>query len=212
MPKISDSQRAARRQQILDAALTCFDRAGLHRTSMPDIFREAGLSAGAVYRYFASKDDIIEAIAEQRHATEAALIEEAASILDPREALLHLADLYFAWLTDPDEQRRRRVGVHVWAEALHNTHLRELVLRGTDQRRLLAAYLHDAQHAGRLPLAVDPDSLTRVYLALFQGFILQQAWEPDIDVRAYLDAVRAIVEATMPSRGEHDDREPATSS
>ena len=52
MPKVSDAHRAARRRQILDAARRRFVRNGFHATSMQDIFAEAGLSAGAVYRYF----------------------------------------------------------------------------------------------------------------------------------------------------------------
>jgi TetR/AcrR family transcriptional regulator, transcriptional repressor of aconitase len=40
-------------------------RDGFHETSMQDLFAEAGLSAGAVYRYFSSKDDMVLAIAEQ---------------------------------------------------------------------------------------------------------------------------------------------------
>lgn len=203
MPRVSAEHLAARRQQILDAALTCFDRSGFHRTSMQHIFEEAQLSAGAVYRYFASKEDIVEAIAEQRHTKEAELIAQAAAIADPRQALRRLADLYLEWLADPDEQRRRRVGVQIWAEAVHNERLRTIVLRGADQRQLLVEFLRDARRDGRLPLAIDPDALTRVYLAMFQGFILQQAWEPDVDVHQYLQALKAIVDATMPSPSDN---------
>jgi AcrR family transcriptional regulator len=202
MPKVSPEHLAARRQQILAAALICFDRAGFHRTSMQDIFDESGLSAGAVYRYFASKEDIVEAIAEQRHAREAELIGEALSAADPRLGLHRLADLYLGWLTDPDERQRRRVGVQVWAEAVHHERLRAVVRRGALQRRLLVGYLRDAQRQGALPLEVEPEALTRVYLALFQGFILQQAWDPLADVGAYLRAVHAIIDATMPGPTE----------
>lgn len=54
-----------RRRQILDAAIVCFGRRGFHRTSMQEICGEAALSAGALYRYFPSKSDIIAAIAEE---------------------------------------------------------------------------------------------------------------------------------------------------
>jgi AcrR family transcriptional regulator len=198
MPKVSAEHLAARRQQILDAALLCFNRSGFHRTSMQHIFEEAGLSAGAVYRYFASKEDIVEAIAEQRHAKETALIAEATAVPDPHRALRRLAELYFEWLTDPAEQQRRRVGVQIWAEAVHNDRLRAIVLRGADQRLLLVGFLREAQRDGRLPLEVDPDALTRVYLALFQGFVLQQAWDPAVSVPKYLTALEAIIDATMP--------------
>src|SRR4051794_12312971 len=49
MPKVSVEHEQMRRQQILDAALTCFGRRGYHATSMEDIVREAGLSIGAIY-------------------------------------------------------------------------------------------------------------------------------------------------------------------
>jgi TetR/AcrR family transcriptional regulator, repressor for uid operon len=61
-PKLSEQ----RRQQILAAAKACFQRAGFHKTGMQAICAEAGLSAGAVYRYFGSKDELIAAIVESR--------------------------------------------------------------------------------------------------------------------------------------------------
>ena len=57
MPRVSDEHLAARRQQILDAARACFLRNGFHATSMQDVIGEAGLSVGAVYRYFKSKNE-----------------------------------------------------------------------------------------------------------------------------------------------------------
>ena len=62
MPKVTEEHVAARRRQILSAALRCFARQGFHRTTMQDIFREADLSPGAVYSYFGSKDELIAAI------------------------------------------------------------------------------------------------------------------------------------------------------
>ena len=57
--------REDRRDQILVAAWKCFSRNGFHSTSMADVIREAGLSAGAVYLYFRSKDEIIVAVGTQ---------------------------------------------------------------------------------------------------------------------------------------------------
>src|SRR6478736_8387639 len=65
MPKVTDAHRESRREQILVAAWKCFSRNGFHSTSMADVIAEAGLSAGAVYLYFRSKDDIIVAVATQ---------------------------------------------------------------------------------------------------------------------------------------------------
>jgi len=61
MPKVTEAHIEARRHQILEAARTCFSRQGFHQTTVQDICKEAGLSPGAVYRYFPSKDHIIAA-------------------------------------------------------------------------------------------------------------------------------------------------------
>ena len=61
MPKVSDSYLETKRQQLLDAAITCFARNGFSETTIEDICREAGVSHGALYRHFKSKEDIIEA-------------------------------------------------------------------------------------------------------------------------------------------------------
>src|ERR1700712_1467078 len=65
MPKVTDAHRESRREQILVAAWKCFSRKGFHSTSMADVIAEAGLSAGAVYLYFKSKDEIIVAVGTQ---------------------------------------------------------------------------------------------------------------------------------------------------
>jgi len=61
VPKVSEEHADARRQQIIDAAYRCFARKGFHQATMRDIYEEAGLSPGAVYHYFDSKDEIIRA-------------------------------------------------------------------------------------------------------------------------------------------------------
>lgn len=60
MPRKENIQNIAKRkEQILKAAVTAFARSGLKDTSMNDIVRESGLSKGAIYWYYKSKDEII---------------------------------------------------------------------------------------------------------------------------------------------------------
>ncbi len=69
MPKISDERKLERSQQILDAARRCFIDKGFHRASMSDVIRESGLSAGAVYSYYSSKEELIAAVARSTWAS-----------------------------------------------------------------------------------------------------------------------------------------------
>lgn len=48
-----------RRQQILSAAVICFEDNGYHETSIADIARTAGVSAGLIYQYFSDKKDVL---------------------------------------------------------------------------------------------------------------------------------------------------------
>ena len=101
MPKITEAKRESRRQQILDAALTCFSRDGFHATTTADIVRESGVSQGTLYLYFATKDDIVVALADDRHQGEAFLNALAQSEHDPVHGLFLLIELYGKSLDDP---------------------------------------------------------------------------------------------------------------
>ncbi len=54
-----------RREQILRAAMVCFAKRGFHQASMHDISAEAGISVGLIYRYFANKEAVISAMADE---------------------------------------------------------------------------------------------------------------------------------------------------
>ncbi|HET6186295.1 MAG TPA: TetR/AcrR family transcriptional regulator [Trebonia sp.] len=195
MPKLTARTAAARRQQILDAATACFSERGIHATTMQDICQRAGLSPGAVYCWFTGKEAIIDAVADERHARERDMLQAAATAGDPRAAFSSFFDAYLDWLADPAEQRRRRVSIQMWADALVNDRLRASVRAGTDQQAIARDFITAAQAAGDLPADIPADGLTRVLLAIIQGFILQQAWDPGIDIASYRQAVTFLIDA-----------------
>lgn len=198
MPRVTESYLQSRRRQIMDAAITCFAREGFHRTTMQDIVGETGLSAGAIYRYFRSKEDIVAAIAAEHHAAEAAAFAEVGTSDDVEGALRRLVHASLGRLADPAEQRWRRVTVQVWGEALRNDRVMGIVRSGLDEPvAILAALIRRGQRDGRLPQELDPDGAARVCASIFQGLVLQQAWDPKLDVDAYIGAVLALVEALV---------------
>jgi AcrR family transcriptional regulator len=195
MPKISDKKREDRRQQILEAALACFSDDGFHRTGMADIVKRSGLSHGAVYLYFQSKDDLIEALADDRHRREAVLNSVAQGSGDPIEGLHALVRAYAQWLTDPAGEARRRVGIHGWAEALRNRRVRTSVVEGIDMpRALIVALVERAQHDGLIKRDLGADAIARVLVAIFQGFVLQKSWGEDFDVGACMATVAGVID------------------
>lgn len=196
MPRVSQEHLDARRRQILDGALECFARQGFHRTTMQDIVAASGLSAGALYCYFESKEDIVGAIAEERHAEEAAALARADASGDVVEALHQLVHVSLGRLDDADERRWRRVTVQLWAEALRDERIMAVARSGLDEPlALLADIFRLAQRSGQIEPKFDPEALARVCVAIFQGLVLQQAWDPALDVTAYIDTVLGIIDA-----------------
>ena len=200
MPKISDQKRDMRRQQILDAALVCFSDNGFHQTGMADIVRQSGLSPGAVYLYFQSKDDLIEALADDRHRREAALNSVALRSGDPREGLSAMINAYVHWLTDPAGEQRRRVGIHGWSEALRNDRVRARVVDGIEMpRSMITSLIERAQHQRLIRKDVSADAVARTLIALFQGFVLQASWGEPIDVEACVATVDRMLDGLKPA-------------
>ena len=59
MPRLTEATKAARRAQIIEAAVACFLEKGYTNTSMSDIIKASGLSSGSIYSHFSGKEDIL---------------------------------------------------------------------------------------------------------------------------------------------------------
>jgi AcrR family transcriptional regulator len=77
---------ARNRELILQTARKCFAERGLSVT-LNDIAHEAGVGVGTVYRRFADKDSLIEALLATKFEAMNAAAERAAEEIDPRESL-----------------------------------------------------------------------------------------------------------------------------
>ena len=88
-----------RRTQILEAAMAVFAQKGFNQARMDDIAQEAGLSKGALYLYYKSKDAIISAILQfffSRAIKKLQGFLESEEQLSVREQLLRLNQYYIA--------------------------------------------------------------------------------------------------------------------
>jgi AcrR family transcriptional regulator len=194
MPKISTKQRAARRDEILAAALKCFSRDGFHQTSMADIVRESGLSQGTLYLYFKSKDDLIAAIADDRHRRETALNALAEGEQDPLQSILMLSRLYARRLSERANADDLRVSLQGWAEALRNERVKAGVVEGLHLARgALVRVIRRGQKRGTFRAKLDAASAARLLIAIFQGFVLQATWEPDQDLESCFTMIEELV-------------------
>ncbi|MFE5602946.1 TetR/AcrR family transcriptional regulator [Streptomyces coelicoflavus] len=207
MARVSQNHLDARRRQILDGAKRSFTRNGFHATSMQDVLTEAGLSAGAVYRYFSGKDELIEAVASEAFAEVSAAFETAAhgAPLRPlHEVLTGVLDAALqkqseqAGATDP--QAFPRLVIQVWGETARNEALRNTLNDGYRRMRgIWRELIKDYQEAGQLRTDVPADHIVRTLLAVIQGFIIQRALFNEDAGEAISDGLRALT--TMQTKG-----------
>jgi AcrR family transcriptional regulator len=172
MPKVSEEYRQARRAQILAAARRRFIRQGFQETSMADLLAEAGLSSGAVYNYFSSKEEMILAIAEENIGQVISVLRESATGAhrdSPGAALANVVDLIRARHIDNEFAA---MSVMVWSEAIRNPALAAQLTALRDEARSYFAGL--ATDIG-LPEGISAQSLATILASIVPGFILQLA-------------------------------------
>jgi AcrR family transcriptional regulator len=193
MPKVTAAYRAARRDEIIDAALRAIIRDGYRSTSMASIIEESGLSAGAIYGHFASKQDLLLAVAERVLATRQADLESARGDgppLPPGQIMRTLID-------GLRTEEIANVMPQIWAEAAVDADIRTVASRLFGRvHGLLRAEL--AAWAAAEPDRVqgDPeawaDRVAPVLIAAVPGFLVQRLLLPDFDEDAYLAALDEV--------------------
>ncbi len=179
-----------RRNQILDAAMDVFARRGFHKARMDDIVRESGLSKGAIYWYFKSKDAIIAAILDRIFSREQKALKEAlaaeGSVAGRLEELVrrsarHTLSLRFSIplmfefyaLAARHEQVRAALQRYY---AAYRADLARLVQEGVDSGEFAP---------------VDADKMALAIIAEFEGLILLWVVDPT-KVNLEEDALRGL--------------------
>ncbi len=189
MPKVVPEYLEHRRTQIIEAAAGCFASHGFHQTSMQDICDAAGLSPGAVYRYFKGKEDIIEAICDGHRESDLALIDGIKVRGSATEVMEALGRTFLDNLDDPAV----RLHMNLLAEAPSSDHIRENLRRGSDEIiASFADYVRLAQARGEVNPAMDPGAIAQFMCACYHGFIALKQVNPDLDSNRYFDAVMAV--------------------
>lgn len=184
MPKISDEKRAARRAQILAAAWTCFQKEGLHATTMDHIIRASGLSAGAVYSYFPSKEELILAAVTTSLSGLTTLLGpllRAEPALAPVELVQQITATIDRF-TARDGYDLKRIALLGWSEAQRNEQLRATMQSFyVDFRHELAVSVRRwrGEPPNDTPGSAEAE-LAATVLSLVLGYVVQAAIIGDV--------------------------------
>jgi AcrR family transcriptional regulator len=176
MPKVKQAHLDARRQQIVDAARTRFATHGFARTSLTDIVSESGLSTGAIYRYFRSKDDIVLAVCEQ------------ASDAFPKSLTVDAVHGFLEHVrTLAREQGHARLVAQIYAEAALSPALATIVAQQMASMRAAVVEL--------LPGKPDAEAeqIAEAFVAVCAAYNQQLAVRGDVDPASFTRAIMAIL-------------------
>jgi AcrR family transcriptional regulator len=171
--------RAQTRARLLQAASDVFAKQGYDRASLDDVAAAAGLTKGAVYSSFASKDDLFYALMRERIGERLALVAEAVdrqtTLEDTtRDAGAGLSELIFS------QADWHLLFIEFWARAVRDPTLREEFARQRRSARELIARFLDQQAAQMgIELAAPAEQLAVAVLALSNGIAIEQLADPD---------------------------------
>lgn len=144
---------ARRREELLDAALRCFDRNGLLGVGIEDIRREAGASPSSVYNLFRDVEEIVLALLIRVFEALFAHIAERVSRTRTARAAVHaLVDSHIDWVAaHPQQARFMYQAMTVDGPGLRDHARQRLIAAKGAALQPILAHLQSFIAAGKLP-------------------------------------------------------------
>ncbi|MEV0245904.1 TetR/AcrR family transcriptional regulator [Nocardia sp. NPDC050712] len=182
MPKIVD--RAARQEEILDAAVKVFARKGFAASRIEDVAAEAGIAKGSVYLYFESRNALLAGVFDSYAGKAAGVLAELGSG-SPLERLRRLITGAVAMLAaHPDHAR---VLLDVWAS---NPPI-DMAAVYREYRGAVADLLSEAECAGELRPGIGAGHAV-VIVGAIEGCLVQALVDPELPLRELAEPIIQI--------------------
>lgn len=168
-----------RRQQILEAAMTCFSRKGYYSSSMDDIAAELSFSKALIYYYFETKRDIFLAILEDWaqesiNAWNRMLPSENDVTTQLRKGLEYGVQLIVQY------KDLSRIEFEFYAETGRDEEVRQAIQRVFAKLRAEFKNLLDAGIAHGEFRPLNTEALSAVLFGAYEGLAIQAAVDPDL--------------------------------
>jgi AcrR family transcriptional regulator len=203
VPRTSPEHEAAVRERIVRAALEVFGEKGYHGATIADVVRRSGLSVGAIYTYFAGKEELFLHSCDLLSSRGLDELGDRLGRADTTADRLAIAVAYYVESIDAFDGAPGQVTlVRAWAEADVEPGVRDMLVRRRE--RLVGAaqlLLREGMARGELPPWLDVDGFARGFLALLDGLLLQrieagESYRPADSLRR-ADAVMAALLASQ---------------
>lgn len=176
--KIPQQRAIETRQRIVDAAYQVFARRGYGQATVDEIGDEAGVSMGALYHHFSSKQDLFKAILDEHMQAEEIELSSLADASSFREMIERFVRFWLDHLKESHEHDPlfMEIFAHATREGWAQQAVQSFIERG---ERLLRETLHIAQTTGLVRPELDVDAAATLVYASMEGLAVLWAINAD---------------------------------
>ena len=186
----------ARRNQVLCAAADCFRRKGYHGAGMAEISKTAGMSAGHIYNYFASKEAIIESIVERDMEEMFSIFKEFAD--KPGDRVTVLLDGLGRGVERHTDLNQGALDLEMLAEAARNEKVANLLRESDSHARDSMRELLVGERGSLQGIALEEvNARIEVMFSVMGGLLLRKMLNPDLDIHELLKALRPTMKTLL---------------
>ena len=171
-----DALEATTRERILASATRLFAEKGFEGASMPAIAKASGITAGAIYKHFEGKGELLLEVL-RRSFLSSPLFAHSSERSEDATALAHLAAAY----TEPALKLVRQLSIELHSAAARDAKVRQMLTKSDLlMMRQISANIASAQKAGKLDPSLDPDHVARAFCILIMGLLHMDTLLPDL--------------------------------
>lgn len=196
MARVSDAHLEARRQSILDAATRVFAQKGIASATMAEIASEAGISPGAIYRYFENKEDLARGCMNES----AESLKNAWSNPEALELSFNeLAALTFAGIALPEENIDTQMFLEQMLIAVREGEHAALGQFQDETRRVREgiAFLISREYGEDAVNGMDLERLGEALFAFYWGARLLKLFVPETDPLQQYEQIHTIMSGAL---------------
>jgi len=191
MPKVVPEYKEEAKNRILEAANKVFAEKGYHEATMDDIAKRLGVSKGAIYLYFPSKEDLFEAMCKTApQAFKEILFSSFRDEANPVESATQFFDKMLKLsASNPG------LSFEILSEASRNPTLKRILNQNhAEYEEVLTGFLAEGRKRGIVGDNLDIRPLANSLIALWNGLetLLVSGLSVDAARRAWLEALKAI--------------------
>jgi AcrR family transcriptional regulator len=151
-----------------------------------------------VYRYFGSKEQIIEGMSRWRQQQNAERLQRAIGKGTTLERFNELLQAFFIDREQEELAANCALIVELAAESQRNQDVRAAQSQTLAAVwEALAELIREAQARGEVKRSLDPDSVARLMIGIYQGFVVQRLIDPDMDASGYTKVAQSLFDGTF---------------